>query len=33
MGFLPSPYFVTKDMLITEKDVRDGRMDTDKVGR
>jgi len=33
MGFSPSPYFVTKDMLITKKDVRDDRMDADNMGR
>ena len=29
MGFSPSPYFVTKDMLIVEKAVRDDRWDGD----
>ena len=31
MGFASSPYFVTKDMLITEKEERGNKMDVDNV--
>ena len=33
MGFSPSPYFVTKDMLIVERAVRGDRCDEDNVFR
>ena len=33
MDFAPSPYFITKDMLIIEEVVQDNRIDVDNVFR